>query len=81
MEDWSFNIPKKILRILLIGAVVLAVLYGLITWDSKKGAEFYMKEVKFITTPIVNKMQQRMQRIFDKTINKPQKTPDGAVGN
>jgi hypothetical protein len=70
MDDWSFNIPKKILRFLLLGAVVLAVLYGLITWDSKKGAEFYMKEVEFITKPIVNKLQERIQRIFDRTVNK-----------
>lgn len=72
MDDWSFNIPKKILRALLIGAVILAVLYGIFTGDSKKGADFYMKEVKFIMTPIINKMQNRMEKIFDRALNKTQ---------
>lgn len=69
MDDWSFNIPKKILRALLIGAVILAVIYGVFTGDSKKGAEFYMKEVKFIMAPIINKMQNRMEKMFDRVLN------------
>lgn len=69
MDDWSFNIPKKILRALLIGAVILAVIYGVFTGDSKKGAEFYMKEVKFIMTPIINKMQNRMKKMLDRSLN------------
>jgi hypothetical protein len=72
MDDWSFNIPKKILRALLIGAVILAVIYGVFTGDSKKGAEFYMKEVEFIMTPIINKMQNRMEKIFDRALNQTQ---------
>ncbi len=72
MDDWSFNIPKKILRALLIGAVILAVVYGVFTGDSKKGAEFYMKEVKFIMTPIINKMQNRMEKMFEKALNQNQ---------
>lgn len=74
MDDWSFNIPKKILRALLIGAVILAVLYGIFTGDSKKGADFYMKEVNFIMTPIINKMQNRMEKIFDRALNKTQES-------
>ena len=69
MDDWSFNIPKKILRALLIGAVILAVIYGVFTGDSKKGAEFYMKEVKFIMAPIINKMQNRMEKMLDRSLN------------
>lgn len=72
MDDWSFNIPKKILRALLIGAVILAVIYGVFTGDSKKGAEFYMKEVKLIMTPIINKMQNRMEKMFDRALNQTQ---------
>ncbi len=81
MDDWSFNIPKKILRVLLIGAVILAVLYGVFTGDSKKGADFYMKEVKFIMTPIINKMQNRMEKIFDRALNKTQENQSENVEN
>ena len=72
MDDWSFGIPRKIFRWLLIGAVVIAAIYGVITWDSKKAVEFYFAEVRIITQPIINKFTERMQRAMDRAVHQSQ---------
>lgn len=68
MDDFAFNIPKKILRWLLLVAAVIAFIYGLVTWDSNKAVNFYFKEVEFISRPIVNKMTKRLDRAMGRIL-------------
>lgn len=63
MEDLAFKYPKLILRGLLIGAMLVAIVWGVITWDSKKAMDLWTAEVTFITTPIFNYFTNRAERL------------------
>jgi hypothetical protein len=63
MEDFAFNWPKKILVSLVLGAWAIAGVYGVVTGDLHKAGELFGKEMTFITKPMVNFAQKRIERI------------------
>ncbi len=62
MDDFAFKIPGKILKFLLIGALLVSVSWGVLTWDSKKAMDLWITQVTFITTPIFNFFAERIER-------------------
>lgn len=64
MEDFAFKYPKLIFRGLLIGAMLVAIVWGVVTWDSKKAMDLWATEVTFITTPIFNYFTNRAERLI-----------------
>ncbi len=72
MDDFAFKYPKIILRWLLIGAMVIAIGWGVITWDSKNAIDLWTKEVTLITKPIFNfyikRAENRAQVMTDSII-------------
>ena len=68
MDDIAFNIPKRILGFLVVTALVIACMYGLFTWDSRKASELFTKELLLIATPIANYAQKRMERVVESAL-------------
>lgn len=66
MDDFGFNYPKKILRWILVGAFLIAIAWGVITGDSKNFMNLWIKEVEFITKPIINRITNRMERAVER---------------
>jgi hypothetical protein len=62
MDDFAFKIPGKILKFLLIGAFLISILWGVLTWDSRKAMDLWTAQVTFITTPIFNFFAERLER-------------------
>lgn len=69
MEDLAFKYPKRILQALLVGAMLIAIGWGVITGNSQNAINLWTKEVTFITQPIfnyfTNKMERRMERVME----------------
>jgi len=63
MEDIAFKYPKKIFRALLIGAMVVAIGWGVITWNSQKAFSLWETQVTFIIQPIFNYATNRAERL------------------
>ena len=61
MENLSFNIPKKVLLILVALILIVAMSIRVITKDTEKGSDFLISAVTFVTQPIVNRMINRME--------------------
>ncbi len=68
MDDLAFKLPQKILRALLVGAFVIAMVWGVVTWDSKKAMDLWTTEVTFITKPIFNYFANRAERLVGRII-------------
>ncbi len=62
MDDFAFKIPGKILKFLLIGAFLISVLWGVLSWDSRKAIDLWTSQVTFITTPIFNFFTERFEK-------------------
>jgi hypothetical protein len=62
MDDFAFKIPGKILKFLLVGAFLISILWGVLTWDSKKAMDLWTAQVTLITTPIFNFFAERAER-------------------
>jgi hypothetical protein len=62
MDDFALKIPGKILKFLLIGAFLVSILWGVLTWDSRKAVDLWTTQITFITTPILNFFTERMGR-------------------
>lgn len=58
MEDFAFKYPRTILRALLVGAMVIAIGWGVITGNSQNAINLWTKEVTFITQPILGNIKQ-----------------------
>jgi len=69
MDDWAFKLPKKILKFVLIGAFLIAVGWGVITWDSKKAMDLWTAEVTFITKPLFNYFTNRAERMMSNVLD------------
>jgi len=69
MEDFAFKYPKIVLQSLLVGAMLVAMSWGVLTWNSQNAIDLWTKEVTFITQPIfnyfTNKMERRMERVME----------------
>lgn len=63
MDDWAFKLPKKILRALVVGAVLVSIVWGVVTWDSQKAKDMLETEVTFIMTPVFNYFTNRAERL------------------
>jgi hypothetical protein len=63
MDDIAFKYPKKILRLLLIGAMVISIGWGVVTWNSQKAIDLWTVEVTFITKPIFNFFTNRAEKL------------------
>jgi|AntRauTorckE6833_2_1112554.scaffolds.fasta_scaffold26690_3 hypothetical protein len=63
MDDWAFKLPKKILKVLLVGAMVISIGWGVVTWNSQKAMELWTTEVTFITKPIFNFFTNRAEKL------------------
>ena len=62
MDDFAFKIPGKILKFLLVGAFLISILWGVLTWDSRKAMDLWTTQITFITTPIFNFFAERVER-------------------
>lgn len=64
MEDFNFYkfIPKFILRWILLGILIISIIYGYVTGDSKKGYEFFSNKIQFVTKPLIDKVKRIMNR-------------------
>lgn len=69
MEDIAFKYPRRILQALLVGAMLIAIGWGVITWNSQNAIDLWTKEVTFITQPIfnyfTNKVERRIERVLE----------------
>lgn len=74
MDDFAFKIPGKILKFLLIGAFLISILWGVLTWDSRKAMDLWTTQVTFITTPIFNffaeRAERRMETVLDSAFSR-----------
>lgn len=64
MDDWAFKYPKKILRIVIIGAMVIAIGWGVITWNSQKAFNLWETQVTIIFQPILNYATNRAEKLI-----------------
>lgn len=82
MEDFTFKYPRTILRALLVGAMVIAIGWGVITWNSQNAIDLWTKEVTFITQPIfnyfTNKMERRMERVMEPALEQLESSGNSA---
>lgn len=62
MEDFNFYklIPRFLLKWILLGILIIAIVYGYITGDTKKGYEFFSNKIQFVTKPLMNKVKRAM---------------------
>ena len=65
MEDIAFKYPKKIFRIVIIAAMVIAIGWGVITWNSQKAFDLWEAQVTFIFQPIFNYATNRAEKLVD----------------
>ena len=63
MEDLAFKYPKRILQALLVGAMLIAIGWGVITWNSQKAMDLWEKEVTTIFTPLFNYATNRAEKL------------------
>lgn len=68
MEDIAFKYPKKILQIVFMGAMLVAISWGVLTWNLQNAINLWTKEVTFITKPIFNFYVSRMENRAEKLI-------------
>ena len=66
MDDFVFRIPRKLL--LSLGTVVLicTLLYSVVTGDSKKGGEIYIKVMTIMVKPLVDRIDQKLNKISER---------------
>ena len=60
-----FKIPKKILKKLGLGLAIVSILVGLFTGDTKKAVDFFVNSAETVTTPIVNKGINIMEKVLN----------------
>lgn len=63
MDDLAFKYPKRILQALLIGAMVVTISWGVITWNSQKAFDLWETQVTFIFEPIFNYATNRAEKL------------------
>ena len=82
MDELAFRYPRTILRALLVGAMVIAIGWGVITWNSQNAINLWTKEVTFITQPIFNyftsKMERRMERVMEPALEQHESSGNSA---
>ena len=65
MDDLAYGIPKKILRRLGLVLFIVGVLIGVVAGDSKKAVDFFVNSAETVTTPIVNKGINIMEKVLN----------------
>jgi hypothetical protein len=68
MDDFVFKYPKKILQLIFVGAMLVAMSWGLITWNSQNAIDLWSKEVTFITKTILNYFTSRAERRIERVM-------------
>ena len=63
LEDISFKkYPKKVFKRIVIVAMVVAVVWGVVNGDSRKGVKLYFREMEIASIPIKNYIIKQMER-------------------
>ncbi len=64
IPDWiNFKrYPKKVFEVLTVIAVVIAVFWGVVNWDTNKGLELFKTELQIISQPISNNIVKKIER-------------------
>lgn len=78
MDELAFKYPKKVLKILLIGSVLIAVGWGVITGNSQNAVNLLTKEITFITKPIFNYTQKRVERFTQPALDQMKESGNSA---
>ena len=65
MEDLAFGIPKKILKLAGLVLCTVGVLIYLVTGNPKQAMDFFVNGTGTVTTPIVNKGINIMEKVVE----------------
>ena len=63
MEDLAFKYPKKVFQAILVVAMLIAIGWGVITWNSQKAFALWEAEVTAIFQPVFNYATKRAEKL------------------
>lgn len=66
MEDWY--LPKKLLRPFVIGLLVVALIWGLISGDMTNAGKVFIE----VTKPISERIEKRLLRVIERVMQIPE---------
>lgn len=63
MEDWF--IPRKLLRMLITGLFIIALIWGMVSGDMTNTGKLIMDGTK----PLAERIEKRLLRVFERALN------------